>query len=117
MRRKEGAMQGHRDIGDRALTMMQAVAPVDMGGIPLKGPERGIVRSDDALKALAQVFAVVDEALQGGLIDFDRSKHAIRMLMVAREYVCPIPDPTGDEALFRNDLQQTVDELRGSSGL
>jgi hypothetical protein len=105
-------MPGHRDIGDRALTMMQAIAPVDVGGVPLKGPERGIVWSDDALKALAQVFAVVDEALQGGRIDFDRGKHAMRMLMVVREYVCPIPDPTGDEALFRADLQQTVDELR-----
>lgn len=78
----------------------------------MEGAVHGIVRRDDALKALAQIFAVVDSALQGGWVDFDRAKHAMRMLMVAREYICPIPDPEGDEALFRADLQQTVDELR-----
>ncbi len=105
-------MPGHRDIGDRALTMMQALAPIDIGGLPLEGAEHDIVRRDDALKALAGVFAVVDSALQVGEIDTDRGKHAMLMLMILREYICPIPDPEGDEALFRADLQQTVNGLR-----
>jgi hypothetical protein len=36
------------------------------------------------------------------------------MLVVAREGICPIPDPPGDEALFRADLQEAVDALRTS---
>ncbi len=112
LKKEKGAMQGQRDIGDRALTMMQALAPIDVGGIVHEGSEHGIVQREDALKALAGVFGVVDEALQSGRIDPDRGRHAMLMLMIAREYICPIPDPRGDEALFRNDLQQTVDALR-----
>jgi hypothetical protein len=107
-------MQRQTDSGDRALGMMQLLAPMDSGGLPHEGPDRGIVERTDALKALAQVFAVVDSALQDRRIDPDAGKHAMRMLVVVRERICPIPDPPGDEALFRADLQEAVDALRTS---
>ena len=53
LKKEKGAMQRQRDIGDRALTMMQALAPIDVGGIVHEGSEHGIVQREDALKALA----------------------------------------------------------------
>ena len=93
--------------------MMQVLAPGDAAGTPLAGEIHGIVDQMSALKALAQVFAVVDEARQAGRIPEDRGKHAMLMLMVLREHILSIPDPRGAERLFRQDLHDAVDSLRG----
>ena len=107
---------GATDSASRALSMMQVLAPGDAAGTPLAGEIHGIVDQTSAVKALAQVFAVVDQALQAGGIPEDRGKHAMLMLMVLREHVLSIPDPPGDERLFRQDLQAAVDALHASGG-
>jgi hypothetical protein len=99
------------DSAGRALAMMQFLAPGDAAGTPLTGDIHGIVDQTSAVKALAQVFAVVDHALQAGSIPADRGKHAMLMLMLLREHVLSIPDPPGDELRFRRDLQDAVDAL------
>lgn len=94
--------------------MMQVLAPGDAAGTPLAGEIHGIVDQTSAVKALAQVFAVVDQALQAGSIPADRGKHAMLMLMLLREHILSIPDPPGRELLFRRDLQDAVDALNAS---
>jgi hypothetical protein len=105
---------GTTDPASRALAMMQVLAPGDAAGTPLAGENHGIVDQMSAVKALAQIFAVVDHALRAGSIPEDRGKHAMLMLMVLREHVLSIPDPPGDERLFRQDLQAVVDALSAS---
>jgi hypothetical protein len=90
---------------------MRRLAPGDARGTPPAGEVHGIVDQTTAVKALAQLFAVVDEALQEGLLPQDRGEHAMLMLMLVREHLLSIPDPSGDERLFREDLQRLVDAL------
>jgi len=94
--------------------MMQRLAPGDAVGAPLAGEIHGIVDQTTAVKAIAQLFAIVDEAVRAGVIPVDRGKNAMLMLMVVREHVLSIPDPRGDERLFRQDLQRIVDALDAS---
>jgi hypothetical protein len=108
-------MERHNDIGGRAVGMMQTLAPGDVLGMPKVGADHGLVKPEDGLMALAQVFAVVDNALQSGRLTINEGKHAMQMLMVARERICPIPDPVGDEALFQADLHEAVEALRAAA--
>jgi hypothetical protein len=103
--------RSNSDLAGRALGMMRWLAPRDADGTPLSGEVHGIVDQTTAVKALAQLFAVVDEALREGLLPQDRGEHAMLMLMVVREHLLSIPDPPGDERLFRQDLQRLVDAL------
>ena len=50
------------------------------------------------------VFAATDDALQSGLIEPDRGLYIMQMLLLVREYIAPVPDPPGNEALLRVDL-------------
>ena len=62
----------------------------------IPGP-RGVVQRQDALDAVIQLAAVVDEAVQAGAIPVERGMHAAAMLMVLREFVQPLPpDWDGD---------------------
>src|SRR5664279_5099072 len=52
---------------------------------------RGIVAEQDALDAVLQVAAVIDEYTQSGAIPVQRGVHAGAMLMVACDYIRPLP--------------------------
>ena len=76
---------------------------------------RGIVERQDALDAVIQVAAVVDEAVQAGAIHVDRGMHAAAMLMVLREFVQPLPpewDGDGCTDYLNEDLAIMVTALR-----
>lgn len=59
---------------------------------------RGIVTLQDALDAVLQVSAVIDEATQASRIRPDRGAHAAAMLMVARDFIQPLPPGMADDS-------------------
>jgi hypothetical protein len=80
----------------------------------IPGP-RGVVKRQDALDAVIQLAAVVDEAVQTGAIPVDRGMHAAAMLMVLREFVQPLPpewDGDGCTDYLDHDLAMMVAALR-----
>ena len=80
----------------------------------IPGP-RGVVKRQDALDAVIQLAAVVDEAVQAGAIPVDRGMHAAAMLMVLREFVQPLPpdwDGDGCTDYLKDDLAMMVTALR-----
>ena len=81
-------------------------------------PPRGIVTTVDAVEAVVQVAAVLDEAAQAGAIDRDRAAFAVAMLMVIRDHVSPLPRVTPDsrEDPVGSDLQVLVTALRETYG-
>jgi hypothetical protein len=73
------------------------------------GPARGVVGIRDALDAILQVAAVIDEAGMADKIPRDRAALAGVMLMVVRDYVQPLPGG-GDDVTA--DLENVVSLLR-----
>ena len=76
---------------------------------------RGVAERQDALDAVIQVAAVVDEVVQAGAIPADRGMHAAAMLMVIREVLQPLPpawDGDGCTDYLIDDLDMIVTELR-----
>lgn len=100
------------ETGIRALGMLQALARNFAQGdqVPV-GPERGIVSKQVALDAVMHVFAATDDALQSDVIEQGRGLYVMEMLMLLREYIEPLPDPPGDEALLREDLNYLSDAV------
>lgn len=77
-------------------------------------PWRGVVTQQDALDAVLQVGAVIDQAAQAGQIPAEASVHAAAMLMVIRDYVQPLPpgaEPNGPDPVTP-DLQEMSEALR-----
>jgi hypothetical protein len=73
------------------------------------------VQSQDALDAVLQLAAVIDEATQAGRIDRERGKHAATMLMVIRDYIQPLPQGLAADGTTDNltpDLEEIVAALR-----
>ena len=69
----------------------------------------------DALDAVIQVAAVIDEATQDGRIPAARGQHAAAMLMLIREYIQPLPrglDADGVTDNLTTDLGGMVMALR-----
>jgi hypothetical protein len=87
--------------------------------LPEAAPERGVVLRDDALDAILQVAAVIDEAVQTDQISVDRGVHGISMLMLAREYIQPLPRVPGKGGMgdkVTPDLAELVALLRQVGG-
>ena len=87
-----------QDVGPsrRLYGMMQHLLTVAADGrLPNSAEPRGIVTRDDALDAVLQVAAVLDEATQAGRIPVDRGVHGVSMLMLIREYIQPLPPVPG----------------------
>ena len=80
------------DADERLYATMQRLLVVyaDRQTSEIAGP-RGVVERQDALDAVIQLAAVVDEAVQAGGIPVDRGMHAAAMLMVLREFIQPLP--------------------------
>ncbi len=90
------------------------VVYADRQASEVPGP-RGVVKRQDALDAVIQLAAVVDEAVQAGAIRVDRGMHAAAMLMVLREFVQPLPpdwDGDGCTDYLKDDLAMMVTALR-----
>ena len=76
---------------------------------------RGVVKLQDALDALLQVAAVVDEAVQSGRIRRDRGVHAGAMLMLIRDHIQPLPRGIAADGVTDHatpDLKELVTYLR-----
>jgi hypothetical protein len=86
-------------------------------------PERGVVTLQDALDAVMQAAAVIDEETQAGRIPVERGIHVAAMLMVIRDYIQSLPPGLAEEGgpdLVTPDLEELVTALRlarRSSGL
>ena len=83
---------------------------------------RGVITRDDALDAVLQVAAVIDEATQAGRIPEDRGAHGTAMLMLVREYVQPLPAVPGDNGTDKvtpdlTELARLLRRLGGESGV
>ncbi len=76
--------------------------------------QRGVVDLQDALDALLQVAAVLDEHTQSGELPGHRGVHAGAMLMVVRDYLRPLPPgiARGGGDRLTEDLQELVNALR-----
>ena len=72
---------------------------------------RGVVELQDALDAVMQVAAVIDEYTQSGAIPPKRGVFAGACLMVIRDYLRPLPRPlpAGPDEDGRDEL---TDDLR-----
>jgi len=76
---------------------------------------RGVVGLQDALDAVIQLAAVIDEAIQAGRIPLARGQHAAAMLMLLREYIQPLPHGLDADGVTDNlitDLGAMVMALR-----
>lgn len=73
------------------------------------GP-RDVVQLQDALDAVLQLAAVIDEATQEGRIDRERGKHAATMLMVIRDFIEPLPRGLAADGVT-DDLTQDLEEI------
>jgi hypothetical protein len=59
------------------------------------------------------VFATLDALRLGVELPPDRIEHTLGMLMLIREYVVPLPSPSGEEdLLLQDDLEQLAADLR-----
>ena len=78
------------------------------------GPARGIVTQVDAVEAVIQVAAAIDETLQTGQVRRERLEFAGAALMVVREHVRTLPyasSPHGGDAVG-DDLREMVEAMR-----
>ncbi len=82
---------------------------------PEKPAPRGVVERQDALDAVIQLAAVIDEAIEAGRVPPARGQHAAAMLMLVREYIQPLPrglDADGVTDNLTTDLGSMVMALR-----
>lgn len=119
-----GARLTQPDAGPegRLYGMMQALIAAAQTGTLEPAPDRGIVTASDALNAILQLAAVIDNATQAGRIQTEEAQRAAAMLMIVHDYIRPLPPGVGAEGgpdLITPDLEAFVGELRrrhGASG-
>ena len=104
------------DLGMRLYGMMQYLMAAYAQQVTPEVPTpRNVVQSQDALDAVLQLAAVIDEATQAGRIDRERGKHAATMLMVIRDFIKPLPQGLAADGVTDNltqDLEEIVAALR-----
>lgn len=105
------------DVEQPALGMMQMLMHIATEKRkPEAAPPRNVVELQDALDAVLQVAAVLDEGIESGRIPPARGCHGAAMLMVIRDFLYPCPpgyDATGHDG-FTADLVEFVTALRGA---
>jgi hypothetical protein len=95
--------------------MQHLMAAYTQQQAPERPNPRGVVELQDALDAVIQLAAVIDEATQASQIPADRGQHAAAMLMLVREYIQPLPrglDADGITDNLTTDLGAMVMALR-----
>jgi hypothetical protein len=104
------------DLGMRLYGMMQYLMAAYAQQVTPEVPApRNVVQLQDALDAVLQLAAVIDEATQAGRIERERGKHAATMLMVIRDFIKPLPQGLGADGVTDNltrDLDEIVAALR-----
>lgn len=104
---------------ERLYAMMQHLMMLAAHGQqPAAAPGRFIATGDDAVDAVLQIAAVIDQATQLGAIPVERGLHAAAMLMLIRDYLRPLPEaprPDGKDAIGP-DLAEMVRALRQAGG-
>jgi hypothetical protein len=104
------------DADQRLYGMMQHLMDAYAYRRDLETPDpRGVVDLQDALDAVIQLAAVIDEATQAGRIPRARGQHAAAMLMLVREHIRPLPcglDADGVTDNLTTDLGAMVMALR-----
>jgi hypothetical protein len=104
------------DLGMRLYGMMQYLMAASAQGVAPEVPvPRDVVKLQDALDAILQLAAVIDEATQAGRLDRERGKHAATMLMAIRDYIKPLPQGPAADGVTDNltpDLEEIVAALR-----
>jgi hypothetical protein len=98
---------------ERARKRMEALAAASAQGVPPWGPDRDLVTRETAADAVMDIFATLDALRQGVELPPNRIEHTLGMLMLIREYVVPLPSPSGEEdLLLQDDLEQLAADLR-----
>ncbi len=98
---------------ERALTRMEALAAASAQGDTPWGPDRDLVSRETAADAVMDVFATLDALRQVVELPPNRIEQTLAMLMLIREYVVPLPSPSGeDDLLLQDDLEQLAADLR-----
>ncbi len=76
---------------------------------------RGVVTLQDALDAVLQVAAVIEDQVHAAHLPVERGVHAAAMLMTIRDFVQPLPRGLADEGVTDRvtaDLAELVAGLR-----
>ena len=99
--------------------LMTRMAQQVPGEVP---PWRGVVTQQDALDAVLQVAAVIDQGTRSGQIPAEAGIHAAAMLMLVREYVQPLPrdaGPDGPDPVTPDlrELSEALRTVRESTGM
>lgn len=112
-------MNQSRDVGcvSRLYGMMQALMADRVGNTPADWATygaRNIVSEDDAVEAVIQIAAALDQSIQDGVLDREKLAFAGAVLMVLRDYVRPLPGVSSSRSsdAVGDDLQEMVDALR-----
>jgi hypothetical protein len=78
---------------------------------------RGVVEKQDAVDAVFQLAAALDELVQGGAPPVERGMWMMSLLMVIRDYIEPLPpglDNDGVTDLVTPDLAEMVSAIRAT---
>jgi hypothetical protein len=79
------------------------------------GADRDLVTRETAADAVMDVFATLDALRQGVELPPNRIERTLAMLVLIREYVVPLPSPSGEaDLLLQDDLEQLAADLRGA---
>jgi hypothetical protein len=113
------------DVGPerRLYAMMQHLMILAANGRRPEVPDaRRVVTRDDALDAVLQISAVIDEATRAGRIPVERSAHGAAMLMLVRDYIQPLPAVIEDGVTDKvtpdlAELARLLRRLGGESGV
>jgi hypothetical protein len=105
------------DLGMRLYGMLQhLLAALAQGKLhPQAENPRDVVEKDDALDAVVQIAAALDELAQNGVIPLDRATWIASLLMVVRDYIQPLPPGLAADGVTDNltpDLAEMVTALR-----
>jgi hypothetical protein len=87
--------------------------------LPEPASPRNIVTRDDALDAVLQLAAVIDEATQAGRIPAARGVTAAALLMLIRDYLQPLPAVPAEDGITDRvtpDLAEMARILRRAGG-
>jgi hypothetical protein len=113
------------DVGPerRLYGMMQHLLTIAAHGrLPEGVPARNVVTRDDALDAVLQLAAVIDEATQAGRWPAGQGVHGAAMLIIIREYIQslppgPMPDGTDGVTADLAELVRMIRQQHGESGI
>jgi len=111
--------QSDADLEMRLYGMLQHLLAAVAGGEPHPSTHepRNVVQEEDALDAVVQIAAAVDQLAQHTVIPPERAAYIGSMLMVVRDYIKPLPPgiaADGEADRVTPDLAEMVAALRSA---